>query len=255
MRARKRFGQHFLTDPRVLDGIVRALAPAAEDRVLEIGPGHGALTELLYEAVDSLVAVEIDRDLISFLRARFPRLEIVNEDILRVDLETMLAAGAWRLVGNLPYNISSPLLVRLYRHLHLIRDMHFMFQRELAERLWAEPGTKRWGRLSVVTQYHCRVERLLDVPPEAFSPPPKVHSQVVRLEPRDDRADVDARILNQVLTTAFSARRKRLSNALKDFALDWDAVGISPDLRPDQLGVAEYVRITDAVAESTGHGQ
>jgi len=255
VRARKRFGQHFLVDAGVLDRTLRAVNPRPGDRLLEIGPGRGALTELLLDCVDTLVAVEIDRDLIGPLRARFPRLVVVNEDILRVDLDALLAAGDWRLVGNLPYNISSPLLVRLYGHLEHIRDMHFMFQRELAQRLWAEPGTKAWGRLSVVTQYHCLVEPLFEVPPEAFSPAPRVHSQVVRLAPRSERLAVDERALDRVLTVAFSARRKRVSNALKDFALDWEALAIAPEARPDQLGVAEYVRIAGAVAESGERGQ
>jgi len=250
MRARKRFGQHFLTDQSVLARIAAAVDPGESDKLLEIGPGHAALTELLYPAAGRMVAVEIDRDLIAMLRARFPELEVVNTDILKLDLGPLLADGDWRLVGNLPYNISSPLLVKLYGHLECVRDMHFMFQRELAERLAAEPGTKDWGRLSVLTQYHCNVQPLFDVPPEAFSPPPRVHSQVIRLWPREEKPDVDLTALTDVLRTAFSSRRKRLSNALKSFELDWEileAKGVSQGVRPDQLSVKDFVNIAAMV--------
>lgn len=250
MRARKRFGQHFLTDQSVLARIAAAVDPAEQDKLLEIGPGHAALTELLYPAAGRMVAVEIDRDLIAMLRARFPDLEVINTDILKLDLDPILADAGWRLVGNLPYNISSPLLVKLYGHLDRVRDMHFMFQRELAERLAAQPGTKDWGRLSVLTQYHCNVQPLFDVPPEAFSPPPRVHSQVIRLWPREDKPDVDVAALTIVLRTAFSARRKRLSNALKSFELDWailESKGVSQGLRPDQLSVNDFVNIAAMV--------
>lgn len=253
MRARKRFGQHFLTDSSVLDQIVAAVNLRGDDKLLEIGPGHAALTELLYPQAGSMIAVEIDRDLIAMLRARFSELEVVNADILKVDLDEVLHGSNWRLVGNLPYNISSPLLAKLYGHLERIRDMHFMFQRELSERLAAQPGTKDWGRLSVLTQYFCHVQPLFDVPPEAFSPPPKVESQVIRLWPRVERRPVDQQILALVLRTGFSARRKRLSNALKSLSLDWDALealGISPSQRPDQLGVDDYVNIACAVEQA-----
>ncbi len=247
MKARKRFGQHFLTDPGVLERIVAALAPGAADQLLEIGPGHGALTALLHDRVARYVAVEIDRDLIAGLEASFAQLEVVNADILRVPLETLLA-GSWRVVGNLPYNISSPLLLKLYGHAASIRDMHFMFQRELAARLHAQPGTKDWGRLSVVTQYHCEVEPLFDVAPEAFRPPPRVHSRVVRIVPRPQTLPVDRPMLDQVLRMAFSARRKRISNALRLLEVDWDRTGLSTQLRPDQLDVEAFVSIANAAS-------
>jgi 16S rRNA (adenine1518-N6/adenine1519-N6)-dimethyltransferase len=252
MRARKRFGQHFLTDSTVLARILAAVNPRGDDKVLEIGPGHAALTELLYPDAGSMVVVDIDRDLIAMLRARFNELEVVNADILKFDLDAALQGSDWRLVGNLPYNISSPLLAKLYGHLDKIRDMHFMFQRELSERLAAVPGTKDWGRLSVLTQYFCHVQPLFDVPPDAFHPPPKVESQVIRLWPRAERRPVDQAVLALVLRTGFSARRKRLSNALKPFGLDWDALeelGIAQSQRPDQLGVDDYVNIACAVEE------
>lgn len=250
MRARKRFGQHFLTDGNVLARIVSVLNPVADDRLLEIGPGHGALTELLYPCVGTFSAIEIDRDLIAMLRARFPRLELINADVLQVDMNEVLAGGNWRLVGNLPYNISSPLLLQLFQHLGAIRDMHFMFQRELSQRLAAQPGSKSWGRLSVLAQYHCHVEPLFDVDPSAFSPPPLVHSQVIRMIPRRPELEVDVDVLKTVLRTAFSSRRKRLSNALKLFALDWDRLPVTEDQRPDQLSVADYVQIARMVANA-----
>ena len=246
MRARKRFGQHFLTDEGVLARIVAAVNPAADDRLLEIGPGHGALTELIYPEAGHMVAIEIDRDLIAMLKARFSRLEVINADVLALDLKETLGHQRWRLVGNLPYNISSPLLLKLYGHLDAIKDMHFMFQRELSQRLAATPGTKDWGRLSVMTQYFCHVQPLFDVPPEAFDPPPQVQSQVIRLWPREQRQAVDVEHLSMVLRTAFSARRKRLSNALKSLQPDWDrlqAFDILPSQRPDELSVDAFVQI------------
>ena len=245
MRARKRFGQHFLTDAGVLERIYQAVKPEAADKLLEIGPGRGSLTACLYGETQEYLAVEIDRDLIAGLTRRFPDMELVNADILALDLAAVLS-GKWRVVGNLPYNISSPLLVKLYADLEHIKDMHFMFQRELGERLSANPGSKDWGRLSVVTQYHCQVEPLFDVDPWAFAPPPKVYSQVVRLTPRAHKPEVDLEQLNVVLRTAFSARRKRISNALKSFELDWERLGVRADARPDQLSVAEYVAIANA---------
>lgn len=246
MRARKRFGQHFLTDESVLARIVAVLKPSAGDRILEIGPGHGALTELIYPEAGHMVAIEIDRDLIAMLKARFARLEVINADVLALDLGEVLGRQRWRLVGNLPYNISSPLLLKLYGHLDAIQDMHFMFQRELSQRLAATPGTKDWGRLSVMTQYFCHVQPLFDVPPEAFDPPPQVQSQVIRLWPREQRQSVDIERLSLVLRTAFSARRKRLSNALRSLEPDWDrleAFDILPSQRPDELSVDAYVQI------------
>ncbi|HEY5647159.1 MAG TPA: 16S rRNA (adenine(1518)-N(6)/adenine(1519)-N(6))-dimethyltransferase RsmA [Pseudomonadales bacterium] len=245
--ARKRFGQHFLVDETVLEHIADVVRPLPADRLLEIGPGHGALTRYLFGQTAAYVAVELDRDLIAPLKAGFPGLDLVSADILKVDLEQLLDPPGWRLVGNLPYNISSPLLVKLLDHLPRIVDMHFMFQRELGARLGAEPGSKSWGRLSVLTQYHCEVDSLFDVPPEAFSPPPKVYSQIVRLVPRREREAVDPVWFNRVLQLAFSARRKRIANGLKALRLDWQRAAVDPDTRPDALSVDDYVRLANAV--------
>jgi 16S rRNA (adenine1518-N6/adenine1519-N6)-dimethyltransferase len=166
-----------------------------------------------------------------------------------VDLDEILDPPGWRLVGNLPYNISSPLLLKLFRHLPRIRDMHFMFQRELGARIGASPGSKNWGRLGVLTQYYCEVESLFDVSPEAFSPPPKVYSQVVRLMPRKELAPVNLETFNRVLQLAFSSRRKRIANGLKDLNIDWQQAAVDLDARPDVLGLKEFLSLANAVTE------
>lgn len=249
MRARKRFGQHFLTDQGVLRHMVSLIRPLPGDRLLEIGPGHGELTEHLYGTTSRYVAVEIDRDLAPFLRARFNGLELVNADILRVDLASLLDGETpWRVVGNLPYNISTPLLVLLLDHLPRIADMHFMLQREVAARLAARPGSKAWGRITVLMQYHCEVEQLFDVPPESFDPPPKVWSAVLRLVPRRQKLALDDPAnLDLIVRHAFSQRRKQLGNALQSVALDWAATGIDASRRADDLSVAEFVALANAV--------
>lgn len=257
-RPRKRFGQHFLCDAGVLDGMVRAIRPSPADLLLEIGPGQGALTAWVArevcrpEAAGRYVAIEIDRDLVPPLRARFPAVEFVNADVLRVDLDQLFANGRWRVVGNLPYNISTPLLVRLFGHLAQIRDMHFMLQREVAERLAARPGTKDWGRLTVLAQYHCAVERLFDVAPESFVPAPRVWSAVLRLTPRADKPLVDGAALDAVLRCAFSQRRKRLSNALQSLHIDWSAAGVDHGQRADATSVDEYVALARALDKGPG---
>jgi 16S rRNA (adenine1518-N6/adenine1519-N6)-dimethyltransferase len=253
VKARKRFGQHFLSDDGVLDRIVRALRPNPADLLLEIGPGQGALTAYLArevcvpDAPGRYVAVEIDRDLVPLLRTRFPALELVNADILRVDLAALFGAGSWRVVGNLPYNISTPLLVLLLEHLPQIRDMHFMLQREVAERLAATPGTKAWGRLTVLMQYHCTVEHLFDVAPDSFTPPPRVWSAVIRIVPRAHKPPVDTAALDSVLRHAFAQRRKRLSNALQSLQIDWTACAVDPGKRADAVTVEEYLALARAL--------
>ena len=248
-RARKRFGQHFLVDEGVLQRIADVIRLGPEDRLLEIGPGPGALTDYLYGEPARYVAVELDRDLVAPLKARFPDLELISADILRVDLDEILDPPGWRLVGNLPYNISSPLLLKLFRHLPRIQDMHFMFQRELGARIGASPGSKNWGRLGVLTQYYCEVESLFDVPPEAFAPPPRVYSQVVRLMPRKELAPVNLEVFSRVLQLAFSSRRKRIANGLKDLNIDWQQAAVDLDARPDVLGLEDFLSLANAVTE------
>lgn len=249
VRPRKRFGQHFLNDGDVLRRIVECIAPQPSDWMLEIGPGRGALTGLLCGAVERCVAVEIDRDLASLLRARFPGLELFVADVLAFDFAGLGGDAQWRVAGNLPYNISSPLLAKLLGETGRIKDMHFLFQKEMAERLQARPGSKAWGRLSVLAQHRCRVETLFDVAPGSFSPPPKVHSSLVRLQPKaNPLALAHPATLDQVLRLAFSARRKRLANALKPLRLNWEQIGLDANARPDQLSVADFVLIANAVA-------
>ena len=248
-RARKRFGQHYLVDEGVLQRIADVIRLGPGDRLLEIGPGPGALTDYLYGEPARYVAVELDRDLVAPLKARFPALELISADILRVDLDKILDPPGWRLVGNLPYNISSPLLLKLFRHLPRVRDMHFMFQRELGARIAASPGSKSWGRLGVLTQYYCEVESMFDVPPEAFAPPPRVYSQVVRLTPRKALAPVNLETFNRVLQLAFSSRRKRIANGLKDLNIDWQQAAVDMDARPDVLGLEDFLRLANAVTE------
>jgi 16S rRNA (adenine1518-N6/adenine1519-N6)-dimethyltransferase len=253
MRARKRFGQHFLTDEGVLHNIAAAVGLRASDRVMEIGPGHGALTDALIGQSSVYRAVEIDRDLVPFLSARHPSLELITGDILRVDLREILDEGQpWRVLGNLPYNISSPLLAVLTNfisdHPGRIADMHFMLQREMAERLSAQPGSKAWGRLSVMVQLQFSVEHVFDVAPESFSPPPKVWSSIVRLIPAGDALlDVDIKTLERVLRLAFSGRRKRLSNSLKTLNIDWSQTTLDPGLRADNVSATEYVSLARIV--------
>ena len=261
MRARKRFGQHFLTDTGVLDRIDQAVALQRADTVLEIGPGRGALTDVLlgYPEASAVhyTMVELDRDLVPILQARYtparyPNVQILNADILDLDLETLMAGTAWRIVGNLPYNISSPLILKLaalQRALpSAMQDGHFMLQREMASRLAAQPGTKAWGRLSVMVQLTFRVHILFDVAPPSFSPPPRVWSSVIALRPHPAPMKVSIERLDTVLKAAFSARRKRLANGLKALSIDWQAVSLDPDLRPDNVTLEQFVELTNAIS-------
>ena len=234
----------------MLARLVGCLGLRDPDKLLEIGPGRGALTGYLYGSVDRYAAIEIDRDLIASLRKRYPRIELFNADALTFDFNAHCKGRPWRLVGNLPYNIASALLIKLIASAERIQDMHFMLQREVAQRLAAEPGSKARGRLSVGVQHRFAVEALFDVPPESFAPPPKVFSTVVRLTPHP-AADTQAapEQLEAVVRLAFAARRKRLGNALKPLGLDWGALGIDERLRPADLSVAEFVAIANAVGE------
>ncbi len=251
MKARKRFGQHFLSDEGVIDRIVAAVAPRADDHLVEIGPGRAALTQPLYAACRNLTLIELDRDLVPFLRAGFNDAHIVSADVLRVTLRDH-ARPPLRVVGNLPYNISSPLILKLLTQLDDIRDMHFMLQQEMAARIGAGPGSKAWGRLSVQVQYHCEVEYLFGVSPDAFTPPPKVDSAVLRLVPRKQKLPlVDASCLDEVLRTVFAGRRKRLANSLKslDMEWQWQSLSVSADARAEQVTLADFVALANQLAE------
>jgi 16S rRNA (adenine1518-N6/adenine1519-N6)-dimethyltransferase len=247
---RKRFGQHFLHDKNILLRIVEAVAPRAHERLVEIGPGEGALTLPLLRAAGRLTAIELDRDLIEPLRTRAAGvgdLTIVNEDVLGVDFGALADGSTIRIVGNLPYNISTPILFHCLDHASVIDDMHFMLQKEVVERMAAGPGSKTYGRLSVMLQLRCTVEALFEVPPESFRPPPKVDSAVVRLVPRaaKDLPQVDSGTLDRVVRAAFGQRRKTLSNALRDLlgADDFAAAGIDAKARAEQLAPSEFVTL------------
>lgn len=252
-RPRKRFGQHFLACEDTIARIIAAIAPRAGDRFVEIGPGRGALTAPLAGLVTDpgieLHAIEFDRDLVPDLRQRFgqPNVVIHEADALRFDFAS-LGTGL-RIVGNLPYNISTPLLFHLIDARDSIRDMHLMLQKEVVDRLTAAPGSRAFGRLTVMAGVFLHGERLFDVPPTAFRPPPRVVSTVLRVLPRrDDAFDVaDPGFLREVVTRAFSQRRKTLRNALKNVATDDDfaALGIDPGARPEELAVATWVALSN----------
>jgi len=254
---KKRFGQHFLHDASILRRIVQAIAPKAGDRVVEIGPGDGALTLPLLRELGRMTVIELDRDLIPRLRAAAEgvgELEIVNTDVLGVDFGALARGAPLRVVGNLPYNISSPILFHCIEHIDAIGDMHFMLQKEVVERMAATPGGKVYGRLSVMLQLACRVEPLLDVPPAAFRPPPKVDSAVVRLTPLPaaQRPQVDADTIARVVKAAFGQRRKTLSNALRDVmpVESIDAAGVDPRARAEQLTPAQFVALARVATAS-----
>ena len=250
-RARKRFGQHFLHDRAVISRIVDAIAPRPGDLVLEIGPGRGALTFPLLEAGCELHAVEIDRDLAAALRrqtARHPNLVVHEADALELDLARVAPPPRrLRVAGNLPYNISTPLVFRLLAALDRITDMHLMLQREVVDRMASPPGTREYGRLSVMVQLDCKVERILRVGSGAFSPAPRVDSAVVRLRP-DPRARLDhahrAR-LEAVVRSCFTKRRKTLRNALRGLCDEAaiEAAGIDPRARPETLTIDEFIEL------------
>ena len=253
---RKRFGQHFLIDAMIIRRIVQAVAPKPGQRIVEIGPGEGAITLPLLREAQSMTVIELDRDLIPRIEAMTAGLgevEIINADVLGVDFSALAAGGRLRVIGNLPYNISSPILFHCIDHLDAIEDMHFMLQKEVVDRMAATPGSKVYGRLSVMLQLACKVEPLLAVPTEAFRPPPKVDSAVVRLLPRpaSERPLAEHATIVRLVRAAFGQRRKTLSNSLDGVATiaDMQAAGIDPRTRAEQLSPQAYVdlaRIVDA---------
>jgi len=235
-RVRLRFGQHFLHEKRVLARIVEAIQPSPVDCIVEIGPGEGALTRLLLQQTQNVEAVEIDRDLAAGLERELPGLKVHCADALEFDFARF--PQGMRLVGNLPYNISTPLLFHLARLAGRVRDMHFMLQLEVVERMVAAPSTPAYGRLSVSLQSKFQMKKLFKVAPGAFRPPPKVESAVVRLQPLDWQLPIDEDLLRR----AFSARRKTLRNALPE--IDFAAAGIDPKLRPENLSPEDYARLS-----------
>ena len=256
-RARKRFGQNFLHDQIVIEQITEAIRPLSGQRVVEIGPGMGALTGLLVERDCSLDVIELDRDLVPGLLAAFslkPGFQLHNADALNFDFHSLLRADnreQLRVVGNLPYNISTPLIFKLLKDCAIIKDMHFMLQREVVERLAATQGNKQWGRLGIMAQYLCNVEHLFDVPPEAFRPAPKVQSAIVRMTPRETSPwpDCDAAALGKLAKAAFAQRRKTLRNNLKGIidSTDLERLGIDPGARAETLSMEQLISITNAI--------
>jgi len=254
-RARKRFGQNFLHDPNIIRRIVAGIRPKAGETLLEIGPGQGALTEALLESGCELLAVELDRDLVAILERKFaghPRFRLQQGDALKVKLADLTGQTRIRVVGNLPYNISTPLIFHLLSQSDAIADMHFMLQKEVVERLAAGPGSKTYGRLGIMTQYHCRVEPLLEVPPGAFFPQPKVQSAVVRLVPHAvlPYPANSAEHLQTVVRTAFNQRRKTLRNALQGLVSpeQMAALGIDSSARPETLALETYVALANTLS-------
>ncbi|MFP3549398.1 16S rRNA (adenine(1518)-N(6)/adenine(1519)-N(6))-dimethyltransferase RsmA [Paraburkholderia sp. SIMBA_049] len=261
--ARKRFGQNFLVDLGVIDSIVDVIRPQRGERMVEIGPGLGALTEPLIGRLATpeapLHAVELDRDLIGRLKKKFGELlELHEGDALAFDFGALAAAGekpTLRIVGNLPYNISSPLLFHLATFADRVIDQHFMLQNEVVERMVAEPGTKAFSRLSVMLQYRYVIDKLLDVPPESFQPPPKVDSAIVRMIPYapHELSSVDQTTLGELVTAAFSQRRKMLRNTLSAYrdTVDFEALGFDLQRRAEDVPVAEYVSVAQAVSAAS----
>jgi len=250
--ARKRFGQHFLVEPAVIERIVREIDPRPGDPLVEIGPGRGALTAPLVERAGALTVVEIDRDLAARLR-RTPGLTVVEGDVLTVDFAALPGAayGAkLRIVGNLPYNISTPILFHLLEAAQVVRDQHVMLQKEVVDRIAAQPASKDYGRLTVMMQWRYEIEPLFDVAPAAFDPPPRVDSTVLRLVPRAAPAAIDQALLREIVTVAFSQRRKLLRHTLgrwleaRDAAQDFDV-----QRRAEEVAVAEYLALAASVAQ------
>ena len=243
--ARKRFGQHFLTDDSIIDRIVRAINPRPGEAVVEIGPGLGALTGPLRERCETLTVIELDRNLAARLRKE-PGLTVLEADVLNVDFAALAASAGQKLrvVGNLPYNISTPILFHLLGACAQVQDQHFMLQKEVVDRMAASPGSKDFGRLSVMLQWRYQIENVLDVPPEAFDPPPRVDSAVVRMQPLPADDSIDAERLSALVAVAFSQRRKILRHTLGRW-IEQQGLQVSFDLqrRAEEVPVAEYLAL------------
>ena len=250
-QARKRFGQHFLTDTFVIEQIVSAIAPMAGEQMLEIGPGLAALTQPLVERLGKLTVIELDRDLVIRLQTH-PQLNVIASDVLLVDfteLAKALQAPKLRVVGNLPYNISTPILFHLLTHVDAIKDQHFMLQKEVVDRMVAQPCTSDYSRLSVMLQWRYAMENVLLVQPEAFDPPPRVDSAIVRMLPLDTPPQINVKTLEALVQVAFSQRRKLLRHTLgrwleeKNFDGDFDV-----HRRAEEVPVAQYVALVQALS-------
>jgi 16S rRNA (adenine1518-N6/adenine1519-N6)-dimethyltransferase len=249
--ARKRFGQNFLTDDHVLNNIIDAIAPRRGQAMVEIGPGLAAMTALLLKSLDHMHVVELDRDLVARLEKAYPRekLTVHSGDALKFDFGSIPVPEGQklRIVGNLPYNISSPLLFHLAGFSHLVEDQHFMLQKEVVERMVAEPGTKAYSRLSVMLQWRYDMDLMFIVPPTAFDPPPQVDSAIVRMIPKRQMLEVDGDTLEKVVAKAFSQRRKVIRNCVAGMFTEAQLVeaGIDPGARPEAVGLEQYVALAN----------
>ena len=246
---RKRFGQHFLADQAVVEAIVNVIDPKPGQALVEIGPGLGAMTNPLVERCERLTVVELDRDLAARLRKR-NELNVIESDVLKVDFAAVAAQAnqKLRVVGNLPYNISTPILFHLLEHVGHVVDQHFMLQKEVVDRMAASPGNKDYGRLSVMLQWRYDIESVLDVPPEAFDPPPRVDSAVVRMQPLPLAVGVDAKLLGELVTVAFSQRRKLLRNTLGRWLDERGFAGeFNTQRRAEEVPVSDYLALVRAL--------
>ena len=248
--ARKRFGQHFLTDTHIIESIIDAIAPVAGQPVIEIGPGLAALTQPLVERLGHLHVIELDRDLAARLREH-PQLSVIESDVLRVDftqLAQSLQVDKLRVVGNLPYNISSPILFHLLNHVQAVQDQHFMLQKEVIDRMVASPCTSDYGRLSVMLQWRYDMENVLFVPPESFDPPPRVDSAVVRMVPLQNPPDLDFKLLETMVQVAFSQRRKLLRHTLGRWLEERQFAGVfDVQRRAEEVPVSDYIALVQAL--------
>jgi 16S rRNA (adenine1518-N6/adenine1519-N6)-dimethyltransferase len=251
--ARKRFGQHFLADGAIIDAIVREIAPRPGQAMVEIGPGLAALTQPLVERLGRLTVIELDRDLAARLREH-PQLKVVESDVLKVDFAALadeLGVPKLRVAGNLPYNISSPILFHLLRYVHRVEDQHFMLQKEVVDRMVAPPACADYGRLSVMLQWRYAMENVLFVPPAAFDPPPRVDSAVVRMVPRAQPAAVDGELLSELVQVAFSQRRKILRHTLGRWLEQQGFAGrFDVQRRAEEVPVDEYLALCAAVGSA-----
>ena len=244
---RKRFGQHFLSDGGIIDGIVDAIHPLPGQDMVEIGPGLAALTQPLVERLGHLTVIELDRDLALRLRLH-KQLNVVESDVLRVDFTALANGRKLRVVGNLPYNISTPILFHLLEHVQVIEDQHFMLQKEVIDRMVASPSTSDYGRLSVMLQWRYEMENVLFVPPESFDPPPRVDSAVVRMVPRAQPANIDTRLLEKLVQVAFSQRRKLLRHTLGAWLTEQNFSGtFDVQRRAEEVPVHEYIELAQAL--------
>ena len=259
-KPRKRFGQHFLIDAHIIEQIIQTINPQANQTLIEIGPGLGAITKPLLRLTKKLIVIELDRNVIPLLQMNcqnLGELEILNLDVLKFDFNSIASKTKLRIVGNLPYNISTPLMFHLFKYNSLITDMHFMVQKEVAARLAAAPNSKQYGRLSVMAQYHCEITELFDVSPQAFKPMPKVNSSIIVMRPKEKtlQKTQDYDKFEIIVREAFNHRRKTLHNCLKAYLSDTDfaKLNIEPTRRPETLTVKEFVALAKLVT-LTGFG-